>query len=118
MIAYEYMREELEKLAQGQAPTGLSGLGTHISRRVKQLGGSYNMMMMGMRDAPTEQFSQQLLDMVGRGEYASAQQAVTLANFPSDMKDRVLGTISQLRAQPAIPEGYKSMMMMGAFDVA
>ncbi len=111
-------KQPMAKAAAGetQPPTGLSGLGTHISRAVKQRGGTYQMLMLGIRDAPTDQFAGQLMDLTRAGRYGMARQQVIMANFPDDMRDRILGTLDSLRAQPGIPEHYKSMSLLSAFD--
>lgn len=114
-------QQKMTKAAQAtagalQPPTGLSGLGTHISRAVKQRGGTFQMMMLGIRDAPTDQFAQSLMKLTQAGRYGMARQQVIMANFPDDMRDRIIGTLDQLRAQPGIPDHYRSMTLLSAFD--
>lgn len=113
------MRELVKKATAapiGQLPTGLSGLGTHIARTVRQRGGTYDMMMLGLQDPTTSRFAGELMGMIDSGRYSQARQTVITANFPADMRDRILGTLDHLRSQPGIPEGYRQMNLLSAFD--
>lgn len=123
-MIYSSMRDELEKLLEkqstaapiGQIATGLSGLGTHIARTVRQRGGTYDMMMLGLQDPTTSRFAGELMGMIDSGRYSQARQTVITANFPTDMRDRILGTLDHLRSQPGIPAGYRQMNLLSAFD--
>jgi len=122
------MRIELEKQAQQkgpaappptagvQPPMGLSGLGTYIARTVQNRGGTLNMMMLGIQDSPTQQFTSQIMELIDQGDSVKAKQLVVQANFPPAMKNKVMGTIDQLRTRATIPPPFRHMTLLQAFD--
>ena len=116
---YRGMRDELSKIAdapQAQGPVGFSGIGTHVARIVKQRGGTYNMLMLGLRDSVTDNLTGQIMSLIDSNEAIKAKQLVYTAQFPSDMRDKLLGAIDKIRSQPGIPAHYRSMTLLSAFD--